>query len=192
MKNLSYLFLICLLCFSCGKDDETDPQTDNGSITVIKAGVSFETDVTNNTLVFETSTDGNNVEGRRLDVRCNVDGGTFILTVSNVDFQNPPDDGILTKVYGTNDDFQNSDCMDFTNATYCDGALITYLTATSEIFSSEGFELEEKGSITITANDPTKKTVSGTFDATLIKNTIDGNEKVVFSGSFTDLIYRVQ
>ncbi|MEM9822806.1 MAG: hypothetical protein AAF985_17125, partial [Bacteroidota bacterium] len=167
MKQLNFLILISLFLFSCGSgsDGEDDPgEMMNGTMTVIKDGVSFEIEATNNTLLSEVQS-GN--EGRRLDIRCNVDGGTLFISVSNWDFQNPPVDGILTKTYKTNEQdpsTTNSSCMDVGNFTLCDGALGTYTVGTTEIYTSEGFDIDEEGTITITGNDPSNKRVSGTFE----------------------------
>lgn len=190
MKRLSLLLLVSVLLFSCGGDDDGDGNTDgNGTMTVIKDGVSFTIDATNNTLVGETQ---QGQDGRRLDIRCNVDGGTLIIAVSNWDFQNPPVDGIVQKVYGTNEDGvgSNSVCMDSNGFTFCDGGLVTYLVGTDS-YVSESLEDPAEGTITITGNDATNKTVSGTFNVIVGKFGTLTPEEITFTGTFTDIPYRV-
>jgi len=185
MKNWIFISVLALFIFSCGEDDTETPIMNEASMEVIKDGVMFTATDFNNTLLEENQ--GGEI-GRRLDLRANVDNGFLIVTISNWDWQNPPENGVLTKSYDTNvDDIgPNTDCMMTSSFTFCDGGLGTYLI-NNETFISEGIDDEESGVITITANDATNRTVSGTFDF-IVGNFIT-NENITLSGTFSNLRY---
>lgn len=185
MKKYIYCFTIFISLIACG--DESMGEMEEASMTVIKDGVSHDILVTNNTLV---SAIQSGREGRRLDIRCNVDGGLLVLTVSNWDFQNPPVDGVLEKTYVTNGEESDSDCLSESGFTFCDGGGATYLVdGTNVIFTSE-VTGAPKGEIRISKVNESEKTVSGTFDLTTTEFASSGSS-FTFSGSFTNLSYLV-
>lgn len=158
-------------------------------MTVSIDGTEFTIDDFNNSLTEEAQL---GEVGRRLDLRAQVNGGTLILSVSNWDWQNPPEDGILIKNYTVNEfdpDASTSECKDFPNYSLCDGGLGTYLAGGGESYLSEGFEPSGPAEIVITENDPDERTVSGTFEFETA-GFING-EVIRFKGTFTDLKYRV-
>lgn len=177
-KIAPYLLIVLMLTNAC-KSDENETLSP-ASMTVLKDGQQFEVSDFDNTLLLEQSVGR---EARRLDLRMTVDGGTFVLTVSNWDWQNPPKDGVVLKSY---DLPWSDDCEIIDNFEYCDGGLVSYALPGSSIYSS-GFG-DTSGVITISTNDPDRKTVSGTFDAT-VENIND--EKIKFSGEFKNVEYRI-
>ncbi|MEL6834712.1 MAG: hypothetical protein AAFP77_17075 [Bacteroidota bacterium] len=187
------LIAILLLAFSCNGDDDPSP-SDMSSMTVVKDGETFTITDFNNTLLKEEM---QGEPGRRLDLRCDVDGGQFILSVSNWDFQNPPEDGIVIKSYASNEDPFDlpansvTECMDGGNFTFCDGALGTYIID-NVIYSSEMSDDNFVSIITITENDDANRTVSGTFDIKVQSFGTNPASFIEFTGSFTDLEYTVQ
>ena len=184
MKNLLLYALLGLVVFSC-QPDPNDPGS-NGKMTVEKDGVSFTITEFNNSLLGEQQL---TEFGRRLDLRANVDGGTLVISVSNWDFQNPPEDGIITKTYDTNTDFEGTHevCKETANASFCDGGMGTYIIGGTN-YISEGFNSQPEGEIIITENDPVALTVSGTFDFEVF-DLFGQGDLIHFKGTFTDLKY---
>lgn len=194
MRHLLLLLLgLSLLIVSCGGSDSDEDMSSltSGTMTVVKNGESFTiTEGFNNTLLHIDPNDTAN--GRRLDIRCTVDGGAFTLIVTNTHFQNPPDNGILEKTYDTNLMGANSDCeMVTNNATFCDVGEANYSLDNVYYVSDFGIEPIE-GVITITENDNDNQTLSGTFDVVVSDfSTFDNPEEITFSGSFDNLSYIV-
>ncbi len=183
MKKVLLSFTVVLLMFSCGSD-ESDEKVE-ALMQVEKNGISYSISLFNNTLLAESQS---GETGRRLDMRATVDNGTLIISASNWDWQNPPVDGILSKIYDTNVEIgDNAACMDSGGFTYCDGGLVTYLDG-ANIYISEGIDDEGAGRITISEVDTENKRVSGSFDVTTIDLTTD--EKITFTGTFENLNYR--
>lgn len=186
MKKLLIVLLTFTLFTSCKKDNQESENEETSAIMEVeKDGVMFSVNVFNNTLIKETQF---GEDGSRLDLRCTVDGGTLILSVSHWDWQNPLVDGIVEKSYDTNteDEGPNTVCMEGDNVKFCDGGLATYLSG-STLFSSGFIEDEGPGIITILKNDNIEKTVSGSFDI-IVLNFIT-EEKVIFKGTFKNLKY---
>lgn len=185
MKKIIWGMAVCLLLFACEQTEDPAP----ASMTVSKDGTSFTVTSFNNTLVKESQL-GN--PGRRLDLRGEVDGGFLVLSVSNWDWQNPTENGILLKSYDTNTDYidnpgTHSVCEETPSFTMCDGALLTYIVGNDQ-WMSENMDPIYNGTITITQNDDANKTVSGNFDGTV--KSFFGEEYIEFSGSFTNLTYQ--
>jgi hypothetical protein len=110
-------------------------------------------------LQFETQYDH---EGRGLYITA-AEGLSKILSigVSNWDFQNPPDEGILTGDYDATFDFESTEENPFANnclelagegVTLCDGGLVTWISGGSTYYST--FDGETDATITITKCDP--------------------------------------
>lgn len=121
------------------------------------------------------------------------------VAVSNWDYQNPPDEGVLEKEYDTTFDVEEtsedhplSDCLvlsgDNEGVTLCDGGLISLISG-SEMYTSV-FDGNTNGSITITSCNAAKHTISGTFQATVAD--FDGAQQFEIAGSFTNVKYLVQ
>ncbi|MBR9915646.1 MAG: hypothetical protein GYB32_12610 [Algicola sp.] len=189
MKINLAIALFVLTMFSCSSDDGNGGSSVGAeSFTVIKDGVTFEGENFNHTLIILS--DGT-VEGRRMDLRCDIDGGTFILSISNWDFQNPPANGVVEKTYDTNIDIgPNTQCETIEGSTYCDEALVTFLLG-QEVFVSELNDNDDIGGITITNNNPSNQTVSGTFDLLLRNFNSQEETYVTYTGTFTNLNYTV-
>jgi len=181
----SLLFILSLVSLSsCKKDKKTEESnTSNAKMELIKDGVKHNITSFNNSLMNETQ---NGHSGRRMDLRCNVDGGTFVLSLSNWDWQNPPANGVLIKSYDTDESGTNTKCKDVSGDQLCDGGLGTYLVGSTNYYSTG--DNDSAGVITITKNDTQNKTVSGSFEfaATDIFTKAD----IKFSGTFSDLNYK--
>jgi len=184
MKNTILLSILLLFLFSCEPDTPTSNQ--QAQMIVEKDGVSFTiTDFTNG--MTDEMQAGS--KARKLVLRTSVDSGEFTLAIGNWEWQNPPSDGILEKVYDI--EFAtgigpNTECQDQTNETYCDGSSGSYVI-NSEIFIAGTAFSNEDGVITITENDLAKKTVSGSFDF-VVKNSFT-DSAIVFKGTFENLVY---
>lgn len=188
--KLLALALVVFTFMSCGSDDSSDDSPSGGteSFIVIKNGVTFEGENINNTLIITSQGDQG---ARRLDLRCDIDGGTFILSISNWEFQNPPADGVIVKSYNTNTEMgPDTDCESINGTTYCDEALVTFLIG-QEVFISELNDLEDIGDITITSNDASNLEVSGTFDVLLRNFNSQDEEYMTYTGTFTNVSYSV-
>ncbi|WP_204347076.1 hypothetical protein [Psychroserpens algicola] len=188
--KLLALALVVFTFMSCSSDDSSGDSPSGGteSFIVIKNGVTFEGENINNTLIITSQGDQG---ARRLDLRCDIDGGTFILSISNWEFQNPPADGVVVKSYNTNTEMgPDTDCESINGTTYCDEALVTFLIG-QEVFISELNDLEDIGDITITSNDASNLEVSGTFDVLLRNFNSQDEEYMTYTGTFTNVSYSV-
>jgi len=182
MKNTVFLSVLCLFLISCESDEPGNNQ--QAKMNVDKDGVSFTITEFSNSLIEETQIDST---GRRLDLRAEVDGGTLFVSISNWDWQNPPEDGVLEKKYDTGDDEgSNTECKETPNATYCDGGLGTYSIGSDIYMTGEEYS-DSEGIITISKNDPSNKTVSGSFDFTV--EDFFGDSTITFKGTFENLVY---
>jgi hypothetical protein len=147
----------------------------------------------NNTLLVYPQ---NGSEERRLDLRADLGDDLFIVSVSNWAFQNPPENGIVTKVYDTNVSANggmgpNRVCNSTSSGNLCDAGLGSYMV--DGITSmSENLSGEPTGTITITENNAADRTVSGTFDFKVSSMIPPNTTPVHFTGSFTDLSYIIQ
>lgn len=184
------LVLATLSIVSCSSDDGNLPSSnDEGqSFTVTRDGVTFQGENINNTLIRTTQNDQG---ARRLDLRCDFDGGTLVLSVSNWEFQNPPDEGVVEKSYNTNTDMgPDTECETIDSITFCDEALVTYLIG-NDVYISELNDSDIIGDITIVSNNSQDKRITGTFDV-LLRDFNGGEEEVYIehSGTF-DVSYIV-
>ena len=189
MKNLLFFVLASLAIMSCQPDN--NPPAPTGSMTLTLDSVSHSITAFNNTLYKEVQF---GEAGRRLDIRVNVDGGTLVISVSNWDWQMPPENGILLKTYDTGDLGNdstlvgpNTQCKSGSFADYCDAGMGTFIIGNQQ-FSSEFVE-GIPGWISITNNDATNLTVSGLFEFTAVD--LFTEEEKTFKGNFLNLPYTV-
>ncbi len=180
--------LLCLgvLLFlpSCKEDEAVVEEEEQAVLEIKKDGTDYTISEFNNTLV---DAEQNGQLGRRMDIRCEVGGGTLILSISNWSWQNPPEDGIISKTYATNSNgyiSTNTAC----SGAFCDGGLGTYNFDGGAYFS-DGITEEEEGQIIISSNDTEKKEVSGSVDIIVKNFALD--EQVEFKGTFKNLPYTV-
>ncbi|BDS15483.1 DUF6252 family protein [Aureispira anguillae] len=99
----------------------------------------------------------------------------------------------ITKIYETNTDGasgQHKTCVTNQSITYCDGALATYTTNGKNLVSEKMLN-EPFGTITISQNNTTDKTISGTFDFKVKDFFQPTAQPVHMTGSFSDLPYTV-
>ncbi|WP_460219292.1 hypothetical protein [Psychroserpens sp. MEBiC05023] len=187
--KLFALAFITLTILSCSSDDNSSDGGGEASFTVIRDGVTYQGENINNTLII---TSQNNQGVRRMDLRCDFDGGTFVLSISNWEFQNPPEDGVVEKSYNTNTEMgPDTDCETIDGITFCDEALVTYILGQEYFVSELNEEGTDIGHITISNNNSGNLTVSGTFDV-LMRNFNDPNgENIEYTGSFNNLSYTV-
>lgn len=190
MKTKVTLFLLAglMAIMSCNKDEETTPEpttpvTPTGTMNFTKNGTAYSCTSFNNTLTIQSAQ-----KGRRLDIRGSFDNGKIlIVSVSNCDWQNPPADGVLTKLYDTRLGGPNASCQDIDGYTYCDGALGTYMMTTSNYHMTYSDETE--GSVTITSCTPSEKKVSGSFS--FITSDISETTFDTIQGTFVNMVYVV-
>ncbi|HEU5292204.1 MAG TPA: hypothetical protein VFU05_16255 [Cyclobacteriaceae bacterium] len=119
------------------------------------------------------------------------------ITVTNWDFQNPPENGVLEKKYDATYDAELGEnqspyveCIDLTGpnqgTSLCDGAVVTF-TMDGELYTSI-FIGNEDGTVTISESDPVNKSISGSFDVHVQQSI---GKKVKLSGTFTNVKYTV-
>lgn len=146
------------------------------------------------TLQFEAQYDH---EGRSLYITAAAGLSKMLsVAVSNWDYQNPPDNGILTKTYDATFDFETNEdndlatCLELTGGNegvfLCDGALVTYIGNNDIYFSAFGSNTQ--ASVTVTACSPSKRTISGTFTAK-VQNF--NEEELTIAGEFKNVKYTV-
>jgi hypothetical protein len=174
---------------NCG-DDEFKPSVsytidgENQKVASVTASLQFETQY--------------NHEGRSLYITAAAGLSKMLsVAVSNWDYQNPPDNGILTKIYDATFDFETeadndlATCLELTGDNegvfLCDGALVTYIGNSDIYFSA--FDGNPEASVTITACSPSKRTISGSFTAKV--QNFD-SEELTISGEFKNVKYTVQ
>lgn len=183
---LLLLIFPALLLSSCSKDDDTS--SSSVLMEIEKDGEKFEVTTFTNRLVFDQQS-----QSRALLLVGSVDGGSFTFTITNWDWQNPPENGIVVKTYDTNvgvDVGSHSDCMTVGIAALCDGGQLSYVE-NGATYISDGVENEEEGQIIISGNDTSSKTVSGSFDIIVQELGIAPNRtKITFKGSFINLPYQ--
>jgi hypothetical protein len=117
------------------------------------------------------------------------------IAVSNWDFQNPPDNGILTGDYDAAWDYKNSgeenpraNCLPLEGGlTLCDGGLVT-MHFENDTYSSV-FNGNTAATIIISKCDPRRRTVSGKFNASV--GLPDGTRQYTVTGSFENVVYTV-
>lgn len=186
------LLLTTLLLFAqCGDDDDSGP-----ALTYTIDGQSQPVQTVTGVLMSEIQYDR---EGRSLNITA-AQGLDQLLSVavSNWDFQNPPDNGILTGEYDATLDEENTEdnplaeCLalsgDNEGIYLCAVGLISMVSGQDLYFSV--FDGPTDATIVITSCDPGKRTVSGTFQGKI--GTIDGETIKTISGSFTNVKYTVQ
>jgi hypothetical protein len=186
------LLLTTLLLFAqCGDDDDSGP-----ALTYTIDGQSQPVQTVTGVLMSEIQYDR---EGRSLNITA-AQGFDQLLSVavSNWDFQNPPDNGILTGEYDATLDEDNTEdnplaeCLPLTDENegiyLCAVGLISMVSGQDLYFSV--FDGDTGATIVITSCDPGKRTVSGTFQGKI--GTIDGETIKTISGSFTNVKYTVQ
>lgn len=184
------LLAVTFIFTFCG-DDEVGP-----SFTYTVDGESQNVQTISGMLQSEIQYDH---EGRALYITA-ATGLTKMMSVavSNWDFHNPPDNGILEGEYDATFDFGETDeenpladCLALTGdnegVTLCDGGLITYILG-SDVYSSV-FDGNTDASITITACNPGSRTVSGTFTAKV--GDFDGLQQYTITGTFKNVKYTV-
>ncbi len=191
-KLIFLLFAGLITIVSCKKDkEETTPSNSNNNNTTTATmsfkvnGINYTATSFNNTLI---SASQGGQQGKRLDIRGSFDSGkTLILTVSNWNWQNPPANGILVKKYDTQTIGPNTSCQDIGGATYCDGALGTYLLSMSDYHMT--FSDTIQGYVQITSCDAANKKVSGSFS--FITSDISETIFDTIQGTFANQVYTV-
>lgn len=189
MSKSQVVFALFLLTFffSCQPDPNINP---GGTMTIEVDGVTQTVTSFNNTLL---SLQQAGEIGRRLDLRASIGSDMLILSASNWDLQNPPTDGLLTKIYDTNTNgtiAPNQTCLVSSGTTYCDSGLGTYMLS-GTTYISEDISNEPTGAITISQNNATDKTVSGTFDFKVQNILQSSSQPKHITGSFSNLSYTV-
>jgi hypothetical protein len=117
------------------------------------------------------------------------------ISISNWDFQNPDENGIIEKEYDATMDFEGgtdnplAECLELAGegVTLCDGSLVTYIVG-SDVYTSV-FDGNTSGIVTVTSCNAAKKTISGTFSAKVAD--FDGVQQYTVTGSFNNVKYMV-
>ena len=196
IKKTIFYFLASglLLLGSCS--DNSDSDTDNPPgpsvptdqiLNISINGVDYELNEFDNTLVIY---DAGGIMAHRMDLRFLIDSLMMDIVIANFEFQSPPEDGVIEKMYDTNfgnGSGPNTECQGFNGTTFCDEAGVSYDTGfitylTDEIESSEYF-------VNITDCNPVAHKVSGNFDVMLV-NWFD-DETLHCIGTFENLEYIV-
>lgn len=189
------LFLSALLIqaifFGCSEED-----VDNGSFVITVNGqqknvseISARLTLTN---AQSQSGDGNHA--LRIDGLIGED--SVSIRISNWTFQEPPDNAIIVKDYYNvflDEELavgeETETCLRVTeNNRVCEGAIVSYITDDT-LYWSFSIEDEETPIIRITHCD--NQRVSGDFNLSL-ENPEDFDEKLVVSGTFTNLKYSIR
>ncbi len=183
-RALSVLSIFLIITFShCSSSDPT-----------VAASITLSVDGTAKTAIFTSSelrVTTTAEKERALLINATVGSDLLILSVSNWGFQNPPTDGLLIKTYySIADDAGRSKatCLIKGTTYYCDSNLVNYVSGTK--FHSSGFYTGDpyESIIKITANDPSKKTISGEYDSKVQSST---GTVLTLKGKFTNVSYFV-
>jgi hypothetical protein len=182
MKLLFFsTLLISALLFSACDEDEHE---NHGSFTVTVQDTETQVFISKATLtVSGGQTAGSGQGSNTLRIAGGVMEDSITISISNWEFQEPPDNAIITK------DYYNEDlCQQVSeNKNVCEGAIIQYLEGDKIYWS---FSKDETTLILhITKCDGNR--VSGTFNLDL-ENVYDNDDKKTVSGEFTDLLYTVR
>jgi hypothetical protein len=121
---------------------------------------------------------------------------SLYVDVSNWDFQNPPDNGVLTGEYDAAWDYENTqeenplaNCLSTDDGlTLCDGGLVKLFLEND--FYSSVFDGNTSATITISKCDPSSRTVSGTFNVKV--GLSDGSVQHTVTGSFDNVEYTIR
>jgi hypothetical protein len=188
LTGLALILLTSVTFTYCGNDDVKPSVTytidgENQKVTTVTA-----------TLQFETQYDH---EGRALYITAAAGASKMLsIAISNWDYQNPPDNGVLTKTYDATFDFETEEdndlatCLeltgDYEGVFLCDGALVTYIGDSDIYFSA--FDSNTEASVTVTVCSPSKRTISGSFTAKV--QNFDSQELII-TGEFKNVKYTV-
>ncbi len=186
MKFSIFLALLLQVILFSGCDDEED---DKGSFTMTLQSTETNVAGTKATLTVsggQTSSSGQASHTLRIAGKVNED--SISISISNWEFQEPPDNAIITKdyynVYSDNEELCQKASS---NVTVCEGTLIKYMEG-DKLFASFS-----KDDVTLILDiikcDGNK--VSGKFEIEL-ENVYDNNETKTVKGEFTDLKYTVR
>jgi hypothetical protein len=177
------LLLVTATLWSCKKDGESNPTPAAPASMECKVNnVSWKALTFQNTLTQVTTT---LFTGKQLGIRGTAaDGSTIVLTVSEP--STTATGGIKPDTYHINV-FENLP-PDYQSDTPAKGAAGMYMSGLPPKIYASSLDAPQ-GKIVITACDPAKKTVSGTFfyEAT---NFIDDTSVNVTTGTFTNLSYQ--
>jgi hypothetical protein len=182
-KGILSIAIISLLA-ACNKSDEA---TLKPTLTLIVNGSSKEVSIPEGVLDISLTQNGH--EHRTLMVSAMVERHAFSFGVFNVDFQNPPVDGIkiksYTSVFAAN---STAECLSLDGVQLCDGGLVNYREGGNQYLSDLN-DAPYNSFIKITACDPLRKTVSGEFDVMVNQQGIGA--AIVLKGEFKSVVYQV-
>ncbi len=140
----------------------------------------FPTAFYNSYLLFNSS----NNHGRKLVVKTYFNGGTFTMTITNWEWQNPPNYGVLAKTYSTLATDSNHACMLNNGTNLCDGVEANFRIGNDYLSS---VYTNYPGIVTISECDVIKNTITGTYKVKV--QDITGNFPHMIEGTFTNLCY---
>lgn len=191
LRSSLFLGIFILLLATCREDaaNTIDPTVDipPGTMLIERDSQLFLSNF-NNALIAVGAGDES---GRIMNIRVRLDGGDLVLSIVNWDWQIPPSNGIVAKVYDLNQSGRvgnNTSCQEINGSTLCDTGTVTYSIDNATYFS-QFVTTGEAGTITITSIDNAQRTISGTFDATMQLE--DQPDQIRFEGGFNQIPYFV-
>jgi hypothetical protein len=189
---LSVFIAVCLLAACVDNNNkyrETICVTAAGEM-LLAVGDSGYTQKAFRNLIYEETDSGS--QRIRLDIRTQAHEGTFIFSIINWQWQNPPERGVLEKSYSTlGSNALDAECDSVSGRYLCDGARVTFIPDSNASYLFETTENFYTGFVEISECDVFNKTISGSFDAKLIRFFGISNDTLTVKGTFTDLCYKV-
>jgi len=113
-------------------------------------------------------------------------GNSLVLSVSNWDWQNPPANGVLEKIYDTHLTGTNMACQEISGSNLCDRAMGQYI---NDLIHDATISDTISGYIQITLCDTVNKKVSGRFS--FITTDLNQTMYDTIQGSFANQPYTV-
>lgn len=170
MKKILFFFLAAsfIFLYSCSdnnNDDPSDPNPPAPTTQIMNINVNgvdhVITEFDNTLVVYPVGS----IMGHRMDLRFYLDTVLTDIVIGNYDFQAPPPEGIVEKIYDTNVETgsgPNTECEDTSAGYVCDEAGCFYDFG---LYMYYTWEDEDSGfNVTITENNPITHKVSGSFD----------------------------
>ena len=198
-KDTLLIIAFIILAIACDRtEDDMDTLTPDPVMELQinnRDSIRTITEFSNSLSLFDNQ---NGQSGRTLRLTCAVDTGVFILNITNLDWQDPPTNGVLIKTYGTNvnGSSQNISCQT-DNPNTCDSAMAEYHTSfisedvdfpIANIHLSEQIMDAPEGTITITEVNSVSGWVSGRFDVR-VASILAPSDQITFKGTFSHLNY---
>ena len=171
------------------------PPVGDPSMTIYKDGVEMTAgDPTCKLTKYNSSI---SLNSRTFSITNWISGVKLYISITNYNWQNPPEEGILVKSYNSNVNGSSefNVCGEGQLDDECDKAFLRYSSNSGYPFIESNItngDVFEPGVVEITYCDTINKVISGTFDATLTPTFFESGDTTHFSGSFENLPYTIQ